>query len=99
MRRQAIIGVVAFVAALSALTGVAAADGPAKPQANSSVGNSFEGTCRLTGGFNLTTPLGGLPRPTTFTGIGTGTCTGSVNGGPSKDHPTVNQISGIGTLS
>jgi hypothetical protein len=94
MKLRALISLAVLFAAWSALPAVA--DGKAQ---DATAGNSFEGTCRLTGDISFATPLGNQLRPTTFTGTGTGTCTGSLNGGPSEDHPTFNRISGLGTLS
>lgn len=95
MRVRAMIGVTAVLAASWALAGV----GAAAAHADAAAGNSFEGTCRLTGDIRFASPLGSQLRPTTFTGTGVGTCSGSLNGGPSRDHPTFNQISGLGSLS
>jgi hypothetical protein len=87
------------VTALLAVSGVLASVAEGNAYADATTGNSFEGTCQLTGDIILDSPLSPELRPTTFTGTGTGTCTGSLNGGPSEAHSTVNQISGIGTLS
>jgi hypothetical protein len=72
------------------------AEGSPAPSTN---GNSFEGSCHLTGNIDLDAPLGADLGPTSFSGTGTGICTGSLNGGPSADHKTINQISGLGSLS
>jgi hypothetical protein len=94
MKLRAIVGVTVLLAVSWVLASVA--EGNA--HADATTGNSFEGTCQLTGDITLDTPLSAELRPTTFTGTGAGTCTGSLNGGPSEDHSTVNQISGLGTL-
>ncbi|MFL5824358.1 MAG: hypothetical protein ACJ764_13055 [Solirubrobacteraceae bacterium] len=62
-------------------------------------GSSFDGTCQLTGTLTLATPIGSTPRSTSFTGSQSGTCQGSLNGGPSAAHVVRNQVSGIGLLS
>jgi hypothetical protein len=61
--------------------------------------NRFEGTCRLTGELRFRDPLGNLPRTTSFTDSGSGTCTGTLNGAPMNDLPVVNSVSGSGLLS
>jgi hypothetical protein len=95
MRLRTIMSVTAVLAA----SWVLASDADAKTHADTTAGNLFEGTCQLTGDIHFATPLGEQLRPTTFTGTGAGTCTGSLNGGPSADHPTYNEISGLGSLS
>src|SRR5207247_8916336 len=95
MKLRAIVCVTALLAVSWVLASVA--EGNA--HADATTGNSFEGTCQLTGDITLDGPLSPELRPTTFPGTGTGTCTGSLNGGPSEDHATVNQISGLGTLN
>ena len=94
MRFRALMSVTVVVAASCSFV----AGGAASAFADTT-GNSFEGSCQLTGDITLDAPLSSELRPTTFTGTGTGTCTGSLNGGPVEDHPTLNQISGLGTLS
>jgi hypothetical protein len=95
MKLRAIICVTAVFAASCALASVA----EGKAQADMTYGNTFEGTCHLTGELELATPLGEGLAGTSFTGTGAGVCSGSLNGGPSEDHPTVNQITGLGSLS
>jgi hypothetical protein len=94
MRLRTFLGLAAALAVLWMLGSVVESDAHA-----ATTGNSFEGSCHLTGDISLDTPLGADLGPTTFTGTGTGTCTGSLNGGLSEDHQTVNRISGLGSLS
>jgi hypothetical protein len=61
--------------------------------------NRFEGTCHMSGEVRFGTPLGNLPRATTFTDSATGACTGTLNGEPMNDLPFVNSVSGSGFLS
>lgn len=61
--------------------------------------NRFEGTCHLTGELRFHDPLGNLPRTTSFTDSGNGTCTGTLNGAPMNDLPVVNSVNGSGFLS
>jgi hypothetical protein len=62
-------------------------------------GNSFDGTCRLTGELRFATPVDSQPRETKFTDRATGSCSGSLNGGPAREHAVVNRVTGAGILS
>jgi len=61
--------------------------------------NSFDGTCRLSGAFRFDTPVDNQMRERTFTDTAAGTCTGSLNGGPEREHEVVNSVRGSGMLS
>jgi hypothetical protein len=92
MTRRAMIGLAAATATL-----IVAGTGSA--QAANKRPNQFEGTCHLTGDLSFRDPLGNLPRMTSFTDLGTGTCTGTLNGAPMNDLPVVNSVAGSGFLS
>src|SRR5205823_3085404 len=61
--------------------------------------DSFGGTCRLSGELRFDTPVTSEPRETTFTDTARGICTGSLNGGPDRDHSVVNLVRGSGMLA
>ena len=83
-------------AGLVVLLAVVAATWPASPAA---AANSLEGTCRLSGQFKFHEPLGNELRETGFRDHASGTCTGTLNGGPIEDAPVMLRAKGAGTAS
>jgi hypothetical protein len=62
-------------------------------------GPTADGRCTLSGALTLEPPLGGLPAPTRYDDVATGTCTGTLNGEPVTNEPVELAGQGEGTLS
>jgi hypothetical protein len=86
---------IAIVLAATAASLLAAGPVSAKP----SQPNSFDGTCKLSGGFVFERPIGPMPQTMSFSDSATGTCGGKLNGVQRENIPVVNEVSGWGTFS
>jgi hypothetical protein len=87
------------IAAAAASLLAAAAVLASAAKANQSGPNSFDGTCKLSGGFVFDRPIGPLPQTMSFEDSATGTCSGELNGVQRDNIPVVNTVSGWGTIS
>ena len=70
-----------------------------KPAPRTRRPNSFDGSCRLTGELEFSTPLGNGLSTTKLADHAKGTCTGKLNGVTVTNIPVVNQVTGTATAN